>query len=93
MLLPSMYPAAPATIQPTTSPTMILIFFRNGEPNNSMIMILEKDKNPNPINSGEPQLLYKAQIQVSRSVYITHGRGRGAKIVGHSLNIPLDGEC
>jgi len=56
MLLPSMYPAAPETIQPTASPTMILMFFKNGEPNNSVRMMLMKERKPRPMNSGEPQL-------------------------------------
>lgn len=55
--LPSMYPAAPATIHPTTNPTMILMFLRNGEPKSSVRMMLTKDRNPRPMNSGEPQLL------------------------------------
>ena len=56
ILLPSMYPAAPATIQPTTRPTMMLIFFRKGEPKSSVSTILMKERNPRPISSGEPQL-------------------------------------
>jgi hypothetical protein len=49
-----MYPAGPATIQPTANPAIILIFLRNGEPNNSINTIVTNDKNPRPINSGEP---------------------------------------
>lgn len=56
MVLPSIYPAAPATIQPTASPTMILAFFRNGEPNNSVIMMVMNERKPRPMNSGEPHL-------------------------------------
>lgn len=55
MLDPSMYPTAPATIQPIASPTMILMFLRNGEPKSSVRMMLTNDKKPSPINSGEPQ--------------------------------------
>ena len=55
MLLPSMYPAAPATIHPTARPTMMEIFLRKGDPNNSVMMMLTNDKNPRPMNSGEPQ--------------------------------------
>lgn len=54
MLLPSMYPAAPATIHPTAKPTIIEIFLRNGEPKSSVRMMLTKDRKPSPINSGEP---------------------------------------
>ena len=46
----SIYPAAPATIHPTSSPTMILIFFKNGEPKISVKMIETKDRNPRPMN-------------------------------------------
>lgn len=52
----SKYPAPPATMQPTARPTMILIFFRNGDPNSSVSMIDMKDRKPRPINSGEPHL-------------------------------------
>ena len=54
MLLPSIYPAAPETMQPIASPTMILIFFKNGDPNNSVRTIEMNDKKPRPMNSGEP---------------------------------------
>jgi hypothetical protein len=50
MVLPSMYPAAPATIHPTASPTMILAFLRNGEPKISVRMMLTKERNPRPMN-------------------------------------------
>lgn len=56
MLLPSMYPAAPATMQPTASPTMMLMFFKNGEPNISVMTMLMNDRKPRPMNSGEPHL-------------------------------------
>jgi hypothetical protein len=56
ILLPSIYPAAPATIQPTTNPTMILIFFKNGDPNISVSEMEINDRNPNPMNSGDPHL-------------------------------------
>lgn len=55
MLLPSMYPAAPATMQPTAKPTMTEMFLRKGDPNSSVMMMLMKDRNPSPMNSGEPQ--------------------------------------
>ncbi len=55
ILLPSMYPAAPATIHPTATPTITDAFFRNGDPNSSVRMMLTKDRNPRPMNSGEPQ--------------------------------------
>lgn len=56
MELPSIYPAAPATMQPTASPTMMLMFFKNGDPNSSVRMMLTKDRNPRPMNSGDPHL-------------------------------------
>lgn len=56
MVLPSTYPAAPATTHPTASPTMILAFFKNGEPNSSVIMMVTNERNPRPMNSGEPHL-------------------------------------
>lgn len=56
MVLPSIYPAAPATIHPTASPTMILAFFKNGEPNNSVIMMVTNERKPRPMNCGEPHL-------------------------------------
>jgi hypothetical protein len=56
ILLPSIYPVAPETIQPTASPTMMLTFFKNGEPNNSVSNIVTNDKNPSPMNSGDPHL-------------------------------------
>ena len=49
-----MYPAAPATMQPTTKPTMILAFFKKGDPNNSVRMMATNDRKPSPMNSGEP---------------------------------------
>lgn len=55
MLDPSMYPAAPATMQPTASPTIMLMFLRNGEPKSSVRMMLTNDRKPSPMNSGEPQ--------------------------------------
>ena len=55
MLDPSTYPVAPATIMPTTKPTMILAFFRNGLPNTSTMMMVMKDRKPRPMNSAEPQ--------------------------------------
>ena len=52
----SKYPAPPATMQPTARPMMILIFFKNGDPKSSVSTIDMNDKNPRPINSGEPHL-------------------------------------
>jgi hypothetical protein len=68
---PSMYPAAPATMHPTANPTMILMFLRKGDPKISVRMIEMNDRNPRPMNSGDP-----------------HGRGLGAKMVGHSSKMP-----
>lgn len=42
-------------MHPTANPTIILMFLRKGEPNISVSTMLMKDKNPRPINSGEPQ--------------------------------------
>lgn len=63
ILLPSIYPAAPATIHPTARPTMILIFFRNGDPKSSVRIMLTKDRKPRPMNSGEPHLLTDRQTK------------------------------
>lgn len=54
MVESSMYPAAPATMHPIANPTIMLIFFRNGDPNISVKIMLTKDRNPRPINSGDP---------------------------------------
>ena len=51
----SIYPAAPATMHPTASPTIMLIFFRKGDPNISVRIMLTNDRNPRPMNSGDPQ--------------------------------------
>lgn len=56
MLELSIYPVAPATMQPTAKPTIIDTFFRNGEPNSSTSRMLTKDRKPRPMNSGEPHL-------------------------------------
>ena len=56
MLELSMYPVAPATMQPTAKPTIIDAFFRNGEPNSSTIRMVTKDRKPRPMNWGEPHL-------------------------------------
>ena len=56
MLDPSMYPAAPATIHPTASPTMMEMFLRKGDPKSSVRTIETNERKPRPMNSGEPQL-------------------------------------
>ena len=56
MELPSMYPAAPATIQPTTRPTMIEMFLRKGDPKSSVKRMEKNERKPRPMNSGEPHL-------------------------------------
>ena len=61
--LPSIYPAAPATIHPTARPTMILMFFKNGDPKSSVRMMLTKERKPRPMNSGEPHLLTDRQTK------------------------------
>lgn len=49
MVEPSIYPAAPATMQPTARPTMMEVFLRKGEPKSSVRMIETKDRKPRPI--------------------------------------------
>jgi len=49
-----MYPVAAATMHPTSNPTIILAFFRNGLPNNSVKIIAMNERNPRPMNSGLP---------------------------------------
>ena len=56
MLELSIYPVAPATMHPTTKPTIIDAFFKNGEPNSSTRSMLTKDRKPRPMNWGEPHL-------------------------------------
>jgi hypothetical protein len=56
ILLPSIYPVAPETMQPTARPMMMDMFFMNGDPNISVSIIVTKDKKPSPMNSGEPHL-------------------------------------
>jgi hypothetical protein len=55
MLLPSMYPNGPATMQPTMSPITIDADFIAGDPTNSRMMIVTKERKPSPMYSGEPQ--------------------------------------
>jgi len=52
----SMYPVAPATIQPTRRPMMIEIFFMKGDPNTSVRMIEMNERKPIPMNSADPHL-------------------------------------
>lgn len=52
----SMYPVAPATMQPMTSPIIIEIFFIKGEPKISVRMMEMKDRKPRPMNSTDPHL-------------------------------------
>lgn len=72
----------------------MLIFFMNGDPKSSVRMMETKDKNPSPMNSGEPHLRngnssqYQSYLQEDRD----YGRGLLAKIVGHSSKIPLVGK-
>jgi hypothetical protein len=65
-----MYPAPPATIHPTASPTIILIFFINGEPKISVRIIETKDRNPMPMNSGDPQLKRTTSAQISEALIL-----------------------
>jgi hypothetical protein len=72
---------------------MILIFFKNGEPKISVSMMETKDKNPKPMNSGDPQLkkTTSARVLESYMLWSTYGSGRGAEVVGQSAKIPLVG--
>jgi len=65
MVLPSMYPVAPATRHPTASPTMILAFLRNGDPKSSVRIMLTKERNPRPMNCGEPHLPYERHYRLT----------------------------
>jgi hypothetical protein len=56
MLELSIYPVAPATMQPTAKPKIMDAFFRNGEPKSSTRRMLTKDRKPRPMNWGEPHL-------------------------------------
>lgn len=58
-------------MQPTANPTIMLTFLRKGDPKISVRMMAINDRNPRPMNSGDP-----------------HGRGLGAKMVGHSSKMP-----
>ena len=64
MELPSIYPVAPAMIQPTARPTMMLAFFRKGEPKSSVRMMVTNERNPRPMNSGEPHLNFGSQNEL-----------------------------
>lgn len=50
IVLLSIYPAAAATMHPTSNPTIMLIFFMNGEPKSSVKIMETKDRNPRPMN-------------------------------------------
>jgi hypothetical protein len=41
-------------MHPTSNPTIILIFFMNGEPKISVKIMETKDRNPRPMNWGDP---------------------------------------
>lgn len=83
MLELSIYPVAPATMQPMTKPTIIDAFFRNGEPNSSTRRMLTKDRKPRPMNWGEPHLQQGVRVCESVPGY-TYSRGRGAAMSGQS---------
>lgn len=90
MLLPSMYPAAPATIQPTARPTITDIFLRNGDPKSSVSIMLTNERNPSPINSGEPHLEPPSSVRLktNKTNCKTYGSGFGAVISGHNWKGP-----
>ena len=95
MALPSIYPAAPATIHPTASPTMILAFFKNGEPNSSVIMMVTNERKPRPINSGEPHLRDEIRnlSTTPKRLGVSHGRACLDVVVGHRESGPLTGRA
>jgi hypothetical protein len=43
-------------MQPTAKPMKILMFFINGEPKSSVIIMVIKERKPRPMNSADPQL-------------------------------------
>ena len=63
--LASMYPAAPATIDPTSRPTMMDAFLRKGEPKSSTRTIVMKERKPRPMYCGEPQVPGRRPVQSS----------------------------
>jgi hypothetical protein len=94
-VLPSTYPAAPATIHPTASPTIILAFFKNGEPNSSVIMMVENERKPRPMNSGEPHL--RDEIRnlntTPKRLDASYGSACLDVVVGHRESGPLVGRA
>ena len=48
-------------MQPTAKPIKILIFFMNGEPKSSVIMMVINERKPRPMNSADPQLEVECQ--------------------------------
>lgn len=83
-------------MQPTARPTMIDMFLRKGDPNISVRTILMKERNPRPINSGEPHLSrvhlpHHQQKWPGQKTGDAHGSGLGAVTSGHSANGPLAG--
>lgn len=93
IVLPSIYPAAPAAIQPTTRPTMILAFFKNGEPNNSVMMIVTNERKPRPMNSGEPHLSNEVKNlgAAPKGMEVSYGRACLDVVVGQRESGPLVG--
>lgn len=96
-VVPSTYPAAPATIHPTTSPTMMLAFFKNGEPNSSVMMMVTKERKPSPMNSAEPHLSdgirYLCLCTALKKLGVSYGRACLEVIVGHRESGPLVGRA
>lgn len=92
MVLPSMYPVAPATMHPTASPTMMLAFFKNGEPNNSVMIMLTNERKPRPMNCGEPHLRDDVSI-VSKRFGSPYGSACLDVMVGHRESGPLVGRA
>ena len=84
MLELSIYPVAPATMQPKAKPTIIDTFFRKGEPNSSTSRMLTKDRKPRPMNWGEPHLHQgdSRSVQVYPESQILTGEAVGPRCRG-----------
>jgi len=95
MVLPSIYPAAPATMHPIASPTMVLAFFKNGEPNSSVIMMVTNERKPRPMNSGEPHLSDEVRNPciTPKRLEVSYGSACLDVVVGHRESGPLAGRA
>lgn len=95
IVLPSIYPVAPATIHPTASPMMILAFFKKGEPNNSVMMMETNERKPSPMNCGEPHLSNEVKnlCPTPGELGVSYGRACLDVVVGQSESGPLAGRA